>query len=72
MKYPIPNRRVLIFCLALGPAIAAVTWVAQSGQVPAARPEFMETQVMIPMRDGVKLHTIVFTPRMSGFPSRSC
>ena len=43
MKYPIPNRRVLIFCLALGPAIAAVTWVAQSGQVPAAGPEFSET-----------------------------
>ncbi len=55
-------------CLALGLAVAAVTWLAQSGQAPAATPEFTETRAMIPMRDGVKLHTVIFTPKKAAPP----
>jgi putative CocE/NonD family hydrolase len=49
--------------LTLGAAIAAFAWAAQSGQAPAAAPEFSETRAMIPMRDGVKLHTVIFVPK---------
>jgi len=57
-------------------AIAVLTWHASFGQDPALRkdmPEHFEptvpnadyvrTDVMIPMRDGVRLHTVVLSPR---------
>jgi putative CocE/NonD family hydrolase len=49
--------------LTLGAAIAAFAWAAQSGQAPAAAPEFSETRAMIQMRDGVRLHTVIFVPK---------
>lgn len=54
--------------LTLGAAIAAFAWAAQSGQAPAAAPEFSETRAMIPMRDGVKLHTVIFVPKSAPPP----
>src|SRR5581483_7740435 len=36
---------------------------AAAAQTPAAAPAYDSTDVMIPMRDGVKLHTTIFTPR---------
>lgn len=42
--------------LALLPATA-------SAQQPAPDPRFDVQEVMIPMRDGVKLHTLIYTPR---------
>jgi predicted acyl esterase len=32
-------------------------------QVPDSLPPFAQTEVMIPMRDGVRLHTLVFAPK---------
>ncbi len=32
-------------------------------QVPDSLPPFVQTEVMIPMRDGVRLHTLVFAPQ---------
>ena len=49
--------------LTLGAATAAFAWVAPSGQAPAAAPEFSETRAMVPMRDGVKLFTVIFVPK---------
>lgn len=54
--------------LTLGAAIAAFAWAAQPGQAPAAAPEFSETRAMIPMRDGVKLHTVIFVPKSAPPP----
>jgi putative CocE/NonD family hydrolase len=34
-----------------------------TGQQPGPAPEFTITEAMVPMRDGVKLHTVVFTPK---------
>jgi putative CocE/NonD family hydrolase len=33
-----------------------------SAQTPASAPQFQRSEMMIPMRDGVRLHTLVFTP----------
>ncbi len=43
-------------------ALAAVPPRAR-GQAPDSLPAFEQSEVMIPMRDGVRLHTLVFTPR---------
>jgi uncharacterized protein len=47
--------------------LAAATALPPSGQA-AAGPEFTVTQAMIPMRDGVKLHTVVFAPKAEAGP----
>jgi putative CocE/NonD family hydrolase len=53
---------------ALGLAVVvALTWATPgrpgaAGQSPAAAPAFTKMEAMIPMRDGVKLHTVVFEP----------
>jgi uncharacterized protein len=40
-------------------------FVAQAavGQTPTVAPAFDSSEVMVPMRDGVKLHTTIFTPK---------
>jgi len=49
--------------LALAAAAAAGAFVAPAGRPSAApAPEFMMTRAMVPMRDGVKLNTVVFAP----------
>src|SRR5690242_7827870 len=47
--------------LALGLAVRPV--VAQQVEGTPPIPAFDKTEVMVPMRDGVKLHTNVFVPR---------
>jgi putative CocE/NonD family hydrolase len=60
----VPTRtRAFLTGLFLIAALAAVARFAPTGQAPAAAPEFTATQVMIPMRDGVKLNTVIFTPK---------
>ena len=52
----------------LAAALAAVGWVGAAGQTPAPLPEFTATEAMVPMRDGVKLHTVVFAPKKAAGP----
>jgi uncharacterized protein len=49
-----PRRLVGLGALGLAPALGA--------QSPEPLPAFEQTEVMIPVRDGVRLHTLVFTP----------
>jgi len=42
--------------------------IASSAQQPAQDPRFDVQEVMIPTRDGVKLHTLVYTPRTQTGP----
>ena len=63
MKISHPIPKLILFGLAVGAAVAIVAQVSPSGQAPAAAPEFFETRAMVPMRDGVKLNTSVFTPK---------
>jgi len=49
-------------------ALAAIGWVGAAGQIPAPLPEFTTTEAMVPMRDGVKLHTVVFVPKKAAGP----
>jgi len=63
MRCDFRKVRTILFCAALGAALAASTWVAQSGQASAAVPGFSETRAMIPMRDGAKLFTVIFVPK---------
>ena len=56
---PVVWRRSLAFALlAIAPALA----VAQAS-APPAPPAYTYRRVMIPMRDGVKLNTVVFAPK---------
>jgi putative CocE/NonD family hydrolase len=52
--------RIRSIAFALTLAVSAV-----AGQTPAANPAdaFAVTEVMIPARDGVKLHTLIYTPK---------
>ncbi|MCX6569524.1 MAG: CocE/NonD family hydrolase [Candidatus Aminicenantes bacterium] len=65
MKKSLPIPKLILLGLAGSVAVATFTWAAQSGQAPATgrSPAFSETRAMIPMRDGVKLNTIIFTPK---------
>jgi putative CocE/NonD family hydrolase len=49
--------------VALAAAGAALPCAAQQTEGTPPIPVFDKTEVMVPMRDGVKLHTNVFTPR---------
>ena len=44
-------------------ALLCLTVASQAGAQGAPEPSFDKTEVMVPMRDGVKLHTLIFTPR---------
>jgi putative CocE/NonD family hydrolase len=68
MRRRSPKTRTILFCLVLMVALAMFALFAPSGQFPAAKPEFNVTRAMIPMRDGVKLFTIVFTPKDASAP----
>ena len=63
MKRIYPKTKTILFSLALVAAIAAFAQVAPPGQPPPPAPEFTVTRVMVPMRDGVKLSTVIFTPK---------
>src|SRR5262249_27850180 len=55
-------RGLALAALALGGALAA------THQVGVVEDPYVESDVMIPMRDGVKLHAKVFTPRAQTEP----
>ncbi len=52
----------------LAAALAVVTGGRLSGQAGGPPSSFKETRVMIPMRDGVKLNTVVFAPQTAAGP----
>src|SRR5581483_10071748 len=56
------------FCLAglsvlIRPAPAADSDIAKTFAPPASEFDFVKREVMIPMRDGVKLHTVLLVPK---------
>ena len=64
MRCPFPKTRTVLIGLALVAALAAFARMGPPGQTPSVvSPEFTETRAMIPMRDGVKLHTVIFRPK---------
>lgn len=62
------RTRAALAGLALTAALAAFAVIAPPGQSPAAESEFRVTRAMVPMRDGVKLHTVIFTPKKAASP----
>jgi putative CocE/NonD family hydrolase len=56
----------LVLSILAAAAIAAGSLVGR--QAAAAAPEFTTREAMIPMRDGVRLHTVVFTPKAAPGP----
>lgn len=48
-------------------AVAAAALFAPAAH-PAAGPAFTVTEAMVPMRDGIKLHTVVFVPKAASGP----
>jgi putative CocE/NonD family hydrolase len=64
----IPKKNIVLIVLAIAAASAAGAAIAERGQAPAASPDFTITQAMVPMRDGVKLHTVVFAPKAAALP----
>jgi len=64
------KRRVLTLLIAA--AVAGLAWFTpaqQSGRQPEAiGQDFDIREVMIPMRDGVKLHTLIFVPKKHAEP----
>ena len=63
MKRYYPKTKTVLFSLALVAALAAFGQVAPAGRTPSPAPEFTVTRVMVPMRDGVKLFTVIFVPK---------
>lgn len=68
MRNPFPKTRTVFIGLALVVALAVFVRWGPSGQAPSAAPEFTATRAMIPMRDGVKLFTAIFTPKKAQPP----
>ncbi|MDX2029851.1 MAG: CocE/NonD family hydrolase [Blastocatellia bacterium] len=64
MRYRNSHMLLLLFSL------FALPWGSPArGQAPQPAPiEFERVEVMVPMRDGVKLHTLVFTPKQMTEP----
>jgi putative CocE/NonD family hydrolase len=67
MKTSRQKTTVIAVGQALTAALVAVALSGPAGQAPAG-PEFSTTQAMIPMRDGVKLHTVIFIPKKAAGP----
>ncbi|MBP1659650.1 MAG: hydrolase CocE/NonD family protein [Candidatus Aminicenantes bacterium] len=55
---------ILVAAAVIGAAVA----VRADGQAAGPAREFSTTRAMIPMRDGVKLHTVIFTPKDAAGP----
>jgi len=63
-----PKNMSFLIVLGLAGAVAVAAGARLSGQAGGPAPSFKETRVMIPMRDGVKLNTVVFTPEKAAGP----
>jgi uncharacterized protein len=57
MKTMIGRRAVVVLGFA-----ALVFWAAGAQAAPVEVPGFVVAEAMIPMRDGIKLHTVIYTP----------
>lgn len=68
MKKAVLKKRTLLAGAALAAGFAVFAWNSPSVQVPSAAPAFSELRAMVPMRDGVKLNTIVFSPNRADGP----
>ncbi len=68
MKKAIPISKILTVCAAFGILLAVFAFHSESAAVSSPPPEFSELQAMVPMRDGVKLNTVVFTPKRADGP----
>src|SRR5574341_912477 len=55
------------YLLVLSLIVLSTTFAGAQAQQPAAV-EFEKIEVMVPMRDGVKLHTLVFVPKQMTEP----
>src|SRR5215469_17044154 len=53
----------LLAALSALPALAQKADIPPSFSVPTADYDYVKREVMIPMRDGVKLHTIIIIPK---------
>ncbi|HVP90769.1 MAG TPA: CocE/NonD family hydrolase [Terriglobales bacterium] len=67
MKIAISRTTMIAVGQALAAALVAIALSGPAGPRPAG-PEFAITHAMIPMRDGVKLHTAIFTPKKASGP----
>ncbi len=63
-----PKTHALRFTAVMVGLLLGTFAVVTSGQQQAAAPQFTMTEAMVPMRDGVKLHTVVFTPKAAAAP----
>ena len=68
MKYHPPKNKIILFSLVIMAALGAFGQVAPPGQAPTPGPEFTVTRAMVPMRDGVRLSTVIFTPKKAQTP----
>src|SRR5579863_4161068 len=62
------HAMVLFLCAVVPAAFHARPSRGQSAPEPDYSQIFTKQDVMIPMRDGVKLHTEIYTPKQSGEP----
>jgi putative CocE/NonD family hydrolase len=63
------RRKTTLPALFAVPAFAAVLAAVIGAQTAAPpRPEFVKTEAMVPMRDGVRLHTVVYAPKTAPGP----
>jgi putative CocE/NonD family hydrolase len=63
-----PKNTHFLIVPVLAAALAVAAGARSSGQAGGPSPSFKETRIMIPMRDGVKLNTVVFTPEKAAGP----
>jgi len=68
MKPILPKTKTSPVVFVAAALLAAFSQGTTTGQVSVARPEFTETRAMVPMRDGVKLNTVVFAPKEAAGP----
>ncbi len=67
MKNPLTRTTTIAVGQALMAALVALALSGPAGPAPAG-PIFTVTHAMIPMRDGVRLHTVIFAPRKAAGP----
>ena len=60
--------RIVRYVGYLATVVIPVVLVAQTPAAPSAADAFEKTEVMIPARDGVKLHTIIYAPKNQAGP----
>jgi putative CocE/NonD family hydrolase len=68
MRHAIARTRTLLCALAVPAALTILVSLASSGQTLPKAPDLEITQAMVPMRDGVRLHTVIMTPKKALTP----